>query len=81
MGQGSTGNSDDQVWCTPTPETKLRNEFVRTQFFYTSYSALIWSTRITNQNADSSFFGSLAVGTPPVSFNVILDTGSAYVTY
>ncbi|KIK81195.1 hypothetical protein PAXRUDRAFT_199653 [Paxillus rubicundulus Ve08.2h10] len=32
---------------------------------------------LTNQNADSSYFGSLALGTPPVSFNVILDTGSA----
>ncbi|KAH9942021.1 aspartic peptidase domain-containing protein [Amylocystis lapponica] len=32
---------------------------------------------ITNQDADSSFFGSLAVGTPPVSFDVILDTGSS----
>ncbi|KAJ6607475.1 acid protease [Mycena sp. CBHHK59/15] len=32
---------------------------------------------IVNQNADSSFFGSLAIGTPAVSFDVILDTGSA----
>ncbi|KIJ20610.1 hypothetical protein PAXINDRAFT_106243 [Paxillus involutus ATCC 200175] len=32
---------------------------------------------LTNQNADSSYFGSVALGTPPVSFNVILDTGSA----
>ncbi|KAF8074696.1 aspartic peptidase A1 [Lyophyllum atratum] len=32
---------------------------------------------ISNQNQDSSFFGSLAIGTPPVSYNVILDTGSA----
>lgn len=32
---------------------------------------------IVNQNADSSYYGSLAVGTPPVSFNVILDTGSS----
>lgn len=32
---------------------------------------------MTNQNGDSSYFGSLAIGTPPVSYNVILDTGSA----
>ncbi|KAG2125045.1 aspartic peptidase domain-containing protein [Suillus clintonianus] len=32
---------------------------------------------ITNQNADSSYYGTVAIGTPPVSFNVILDTGSA----
>ncbi|EJD07583.1 acid protease [Fomitiporia mediterranea MF3/22] len=34
---------------------------------------------IVNQNADSTYFGSLAVGTPPIAFDVILDTGSAYV--
>ncbi|KAF4610939.1 hypothetical protein D9613_006752 [Agrocybe pediades] len=32
---------------------------------------------LTNQNGDSSYFGSLAIGTPPSSYNVILDTGSA----
>ncbi|TFK25570.1 aspartic peptidase A1 [Coprinopsis marcescibilis] len=32
---------------------------------------------IVNQNGDSSYYGSLAIGTPPVSYNVILDTGSA----
>ncbi|GJE93328.1 A1 family peptidase [Phanerochaete sordida] len=32
---------------------------------------------ISNQNTDSSYFGSIAVGTPPTSYNVILDTGSA----
>ncbi|KAJ8095091.1 hypothetical protein PM082_010310 [Marasmius tenuissimus] len=32
---------------------------------------------MVNQAADSSFYGSLAVGTPPVSYDVILDTGSA----
>ncbi|KAJ7115925.1 aspartic peptidase domain-containing protein [Mycena epipterygia] len=32
---------------------------------------------IANQDKDSSYFGSLAVGTPAVSFDVILDTGSS----
>ncbi|KAF5343829.1 hypothetical protein D9757_013918 [Collybiopsis confluens] len=33
--------------------------------------------QIVNQNADASFFGSIAVGTPPVAYDVILDTGSS----
>jgi hypothetical protein len=36
---------------------------------------------LTNQYGDTSFFGSIAVGTPPESFNVILDTGSSYVIH
>ncbi|KAJ7252761.1 acid protease [Mycena haematopus] len=32
---------------------------------------------LVNQGGDASFFGSLAIGTPAVSYDVILDTGSA----
>ncbi|KIJ55496.1 hypothetical protein M422DRAFT_24068 [Sphaerobolus stellatus SS14] len=32
---------------------------------------------LINQNTDSSYYGTLAVGTPPTSYDVILDTGSA----
>ena len=32
------------------------------------------SNALVNQNQDTSYYGSLALGTPPKSFNVILDT-------
>jgi len=35
------------------------------------------SNALVNQNQDTSYYGSLAIGTPAKSFNVILDTGSA----
>ncbi|KIY60860.1 acid protease, partial [Cylindrobasidium torrendii FP15055 ss-10] len=32
---------------------------------------------LVNQDTDSSFYGSLALGTPAVSYNIVFDTGSA----
>lgn len=35
------------------------------------------TNKLINVDADSSYIGSLAVGTPPTAYNVILDTGSS----
>ena len=35
---------------------------------------------LVNLNEDSTYYGTLAVGTPPVPFNVILDTGSRFAS-
>lgn len=35
------------------------------------------SNTLVNLNSDSTYYGNLAVGTPPTSYNVILDTGSS----
>lgn len=35
----------------------------------------------TNDQADTSYFAVIDVGSPPKPFNVILDTGSAYVYF
>lgn len=33
--------------------------------------------RIRTENTDSSFYASIGLGTPPTSYNVIIDTGSS----
>ncbi|KAG9223824.1 hypothetical protein CCMSSC00406_0007686 [Pleurotus cornucopiae] len=67
-----------------TPEefeswAKLHRDMLRTKYLGTSSSQkrAEGTNLLVNQNLDSSFFGSLAIGTPPVAFNVILDTGSS----
>ena len=35
------------------------------------------TNQIVNRGSDNFYYGSIAIGTPPTAFNVILDTGSA----
>lgn len=36
---------------------------------------------LVDQQRDSAYYGSIAIGSPPVAYNVLLDTGSSYVHY
>ncbi|KAF5365474.1 hypothetical protein D9758_010807 [Tetrapyrgos nigripes] len=61
---------------------KFNTEGLRSKYT-TSGSAPVKKKRasgtnaIVNQGADSSFFGTITIGNPPVPYNVILDTGSS----
>ncbi|KAI0697574.1 acid protease [Cytidiella melzeri] len=59
----------------------LKNNKLATEIKYglggSAGKRAVGSNQLTDLMYDSSYFGSLAVGTPPVAFNVILDTGSA----
>jgi len=56
---------------------KHQKELLTSKYGSSSKKRSSGTNLITNQNADSSYYGSLAIGTPPVSYNVILDTGSS----
>lgn len=63
-------------WFDSERET-LRSKYNSPNAFKPSKKRSSGTNLLVNQNADSSYYGSLAIGTPPVSYNVILDTGSA----
>ncbi|KAI0094311.1 aspartic peptidase domain-containing protein [Irpex rosettiformis] len=59
----------------------LRNNKQATELKYgmggSTNKRAVGFNQLTDLGFDSSYFGTVAVGTPPVAFNVILDTGSA----
>ena len=92
MGESAARGADSKI-CRWTAQTWYRNKSVRKAKAGRVADPHVILYSLTNQNSDSryadyhvrfspfdlasSFFGSLAIGTPPVSYNVILDTGSS----
>jgi cathepsin D len=58
--------------------TSLRNKYhIPTHLARRQDSAGIGASQLVNVNADSTYYGTALVGTPPKPFNLILDTGSS----
>ena len=80
MVEAAEGSAGGEVPRTErTAEALERHEPVRRAGYISivCYSYAIPFCRLTNLGADTSFYGSIAVGTPAVAYNVILDTGSS----
>ncbi|KAH9987135.1 aspartic peptidase A1 [Russula compacta] len=74
--RAASQRSDDELglWAKRQKqllEAKYSRHLTTTTKRSTGYNLLV------NQDLDSSYYGSIAIGTPPVAYNVILDTGSA----
>lgn len=76
--QGRKTPEEKAAWLRRQGETLLAKYGWTNSSLTSSIAARASGTNdLVNHNQDSSYFGSLAIGTPAEAFNVILDTGSA----
>ena len=81
----SVRNEDQDLICELfiieriTQQTILLHQLNESKFGLWVWQILGSFTRQLTKHRVTSYYGSLAIGTPPRGFNVILDTGSALV--